>query len=288
MNAYIRYRSRFVLPVCVWTVFGLIASLGIASAGAQTAAAAAKEPLVAQVAGPQLPETPEPAGLKSPGALAWKPPVRDNRIYKHVLFDQLEDRTSGSGNALRWDGEGWIGTDTNRLWLKSEGFLQGTTMSDGDHEALYDRPIPHMRYFDAQVGVRGDLDSGPRRTWGAVGIEGLAPNFFQFQPTFYFRDGGNVAGRLSGSYDLKVTQRLVVQPQAELNFYSKDDPARQTGSGFSDIDTGVRLRYELTRKFSPYIGWAYDGKYGGSARYTRQSGEATSNSSFVFGLRVWY
>ncbi len=88
-----------------------------------------------------------------------------------------------------------------------------------------------MRYFDAQVGVREDLDSGPNRTWGAVGIQGLAPNFFEFSPTFYFRDGGNVAGRLEGSYDLRVTQRLVVQPQAELNFYSKSDPKRGTGSG---------------------------------------------------------
>jgi copper resistance protein B len=124
--------------------------------------------------------------------------------------------------------------------------------------------------------------------WAAVGVEGLAPYFFDLEPTFYIRDGGHVAGRINGSWDLFLTQRWVVQPQAELNFYSKDDPARQTGSGFSDIDTGVRLRYELTRKVNPYVGWAYNGKYGNSALYTRQAGEATSNSSFVFGLRVWY
>jgi copper resistance protein B len=124
--------------------------------------------------------------------------------------------------------------------------------------------------------------------WAAAGVEGLAPYFFDFEPTFYVRDGGHIAGRINGSWDLFITQRWVVQPQAELNFYSKDDPARQTGSGFSDIDSGVRIRYELTRKFNPYIGWAYAGKYGGSARYTRQSREATSNSSFVFGLRAWY
>ena len=110
MSTYTNLRSRFVLPICAWTVFGLVASLRIASARAQTAAAAANKPLVAQVAGPQLPESPEPAGLKSSGALAWKPPVRDNRIYTHVLFDQLEGRTGRSGSALRWDDEGWIGT----------------------------------------------------------------------------------------------------------------------------------------------------------------------------------
>ena len=280
--------SRFVLPVCAWTVFGLVASLSIAGARAQTAVAAANEPIVAQVTGLQLPEAPEAAGQKSPGAPAWKPPVRDNRIYTHVLFDQLEGRTSGSGSALRWDGEGWIGTDTNRLWLKSEGFLKSGAMSDGDQEALYDRPIPRMRYFDAQVGVREDLDSGPRRTWGAVGIEGLAPHFFEFQPTFYFRDGGNVAGRLEGSYDLQITQRLVVQPQAELNFYSKNDPRRGTGSGLSDLDTGIRVRYEISRKFAPYVGFVYAGKYGDTATYARQAGEAVDGPTFVFGIRVWH
>jgi copper resistance protein B len=232
-----------------------------------------------------IPAAPEPVPTKGPG---WPPAVKDNKVFAHVLFDQLEGRASTSGSLLRWDGQGWVGTDMNRLWLKSEGFAGDGTVSDGDHEALYDRPIPHMRYFDAQAGVRADLDSGPTRVWAAVGMEGLAPYFFDFEPTLYIRDGGHIAGRINGSWDLFITQRLVVQPQAEMNLYSKDDPARQTGSGFSDLDAGIRLRYVVTRKLNPYIGWAYDGKYGGSALYTRQSREATNNSSFIFGLRVWY
>jgi copper resistance protein B len=231
------------------------------------------------------PSTPEPV---PPRQSSWPPAVKDDMVFAHVLFDQFEGRTNGSGNEFRWDGQGWVGTDMNKLWIKSEGFVDKATVSDGDHEFLYDRPIPRTRYFDAQAGVRADLDSDPSRVWAAVGVEGLAPYFFDLEPTFYIRDGGHVAGRINGSWDLFLTQRWVVQPQAELNFYSKDDPARQTGSGFSDIDTGVRLRYELTRKVNPYVGWAYNGKYGNSALYTRQAGEATSNSSFVFGLRVWY
>ncbi len=216
------------------------------------------------------------------------PPVMDNHVFAHVLLDQFEGRTNGADNELRWDGEGWIGTDTNKLWIKSEGFSDGSNVSDGDQEALYDRPIPRMRYFDGQIGVRADLDSGPTRTWAAIGIEGLAPYFFQFAPTLYIRDGGNVAGRLSGSYDLLLTQRLIVQPEAELNFYSKDDSARKIGSGFSDLDAGVRVRYEVSRKFAPYIGFAYNGKYGNTASDARQSGETTSDPRFVFGLRLWY
>jgi copper resistance protein B len=232
-----------------------------------------------------LPPAPEPARAQHGD---WPPAVRDNMVFAHVLADQLEGRASASGSELRWDAQGWVGTDMNRLWIKSEGFAGNGTVSDGDHEFLYDRPIPRTRYFDGQAGLRADLDSGPSRVWAAIGVEGLAPYFFDLEPTFYIRDGGHVAGRINGSWDLFITQRWVVQPQAELNFYSKDDPARQTGSGFSDIDAGVRLRYEVNRKINPYIGWAYDGKYGDSALYTRQSGEATSNSNFVFGLRAWY
>jgi copper resistance protein B len=217
-----------------------------------------------------------------------KESMMENPILIHGKLDQFEGRTGRSGSDLRWDGEGWIGSDMNKLWIKSEGFGGIRSISDGDHEALYDRPIPHMRYFDAQAGVRADLDSGPRRAWAAFGIEGLAPGYFEIAPTIYIRNGGNVTGRVSASYDLLLTQRWIAQPEAELNFYSKDDPGRQTGSGLSDLDAGLRLRYEVSRKFAPYIGFAYNGKYGNTAGYSRLAGETTDSSQFVFGLRIWY
>ena len=219
---------------------------------------------------------------------AWGPPVRDNQALAHGVFEELEGRTGTSGPMLRWDGQGWIGTDMNRLWIKSEGFSDGHQMSDGDQEALYDRPIPRMRYFDAQVGARADLDSGPRRAWAALGIEGLAPWFFEIAPTLYIRDGGNIAGRVEGSWELNLTQRLILEPQAEFNFYNKDDVSRKLGAGFSDLDGGVRVRYEIQRKFAPYVGFAYNGSFNGTAAYEHQSGEATHTSSFIYGLRVWY
>jgi copper resistance protein B len=231
---------------------------------------------------------PQSSGTITATLPGLEPPVEDNQVFVHARLDEFEGRTNGPDNELRWDGEGWIGTDTNRLWLKSEGFINNGTTSDGDHEALYDRPIPHMRYFDAQFGVRVDLDSGPTRTWAAVGIEGLAPYRFEFAPTLYIRGGGHIAGRLTGSYDLLLTQRWILQPEAELNFYSEDNPSRQIGSGLSDLDTGMRLRYEIKRKFAPYIGFAYSGKYGNSARYSHQVGETTSTARFVFGLRLWF
>ncbi|HXR36206.1 MAG TPA: copper resistance protein B [Candidatus Binataceae bacterium] len=234
---------------------------------------------------PMPPAAPSPKDL-SPEAAPYGPPVMDDMILGHVLFDQMEGRTNGPDNELRWDGEGWVGTDMNRLWLKSEGFIAHGLATDGDQEALYDRPI--TTYFDAQAGVRYDLDSNPGRVWGAIGIEGLAPYFFQFAPTFYFSDRGYFAGRIAGSYDLLITNRLILQPQVEMNFYSKSQADRGVGSGLSEIDTGLRLRYEITRKFAPYIGFAYTGTYGETASFTRQEGGNVNDPRFVFGARIWY
>jgi copper resistance protein B len=212
----------------------------------------------------------------------------EDRIFYHLLFSQLEGRTNGPDNEFRWDGEAWIGTDMNKLYFQSEGFAEHGKASDGITEALYDRPLPYLRYFDAQAGVRYDLDSDPGRTWGAIGVEGLAPEFFEFQPTFYFSDRGRFAGRVNGSYDLLITNRLILQPQFELNFYSKRDPSRGIGSGLSELDTGMRLRYEISRKFAPYIGVAYAGKFGETADFTRAEGGIVNDVRFVFGIRLWY
>ncbi len=214
-------------------------------------------------------------------------PVMDNQIYGHLLFDQLEGRTNGPDTELRWDGEGWLGTDFDRLWIKSEGFYnEHGKVDDGDHEVLYDRPI--STYFDVQGGLRYDLDSDPQRFWGAFGIEGLAPEFFNFQATAYARDAGHFAARIQGSYDLRLLQRLVAQPECELNFYSKEDSSRGIGTGLSEIDTGLRIRYELSRKFAPYVGIAYNQKFGESADFSQQEGLIVRDLRFVFGLRVWY
>ena len=244
-------------------------------------------PFLATCAGPSV-----NAQTSSPGTPTYtqygEPPVMDNTIFYHLLFDELEGRANGPDNEFRWDGEGWVGTDMNRLWFKSEGFIEHGKMTDGDQEALYDRPIPHFKFFDVHAGVRYDLDSNPGRTWGAIGIEGQAPYFFQFAPTFYFSDKGHFAGRITGSYDLLITNRLIAQPQIEMNFYSKSERSRGVGSGFSEIDTGLRIRYEISRKFAPYIGFAYTGTFGQTATFTREEGGKPNDPRFIFGVRLWH
>ena len=213
-------------------------------------------------------------------------PVMDQRVYVHALLDQFEARYGGSGGQFRYDGQAWFGSDYNKLWLKSEGTV-GTDgrFGDGDHEILYDRAI--SRYFDVQSGVRLDIDHGPTRAWGAIGLQGLALYFFDAEATFYFSDRG-VAGRLTGSYDIFITNRLILQPQAELNFYSNSDSARGVGRGLSDIDTGLRLRYEWHRKIAPYIGITYSNMFHENSNFRGDIWKNGSGANFTFGIRSWF
>ena len=207
-------------------------------------------------------------------------PVMDDRLYTHAQLDELEGLFgSGVQNAARWEGEAWMGTDSNRLWFKSQGQLQGGRVQDSDQELLYDRPM--SAFFDLQVGARYDLDSRSGRGWGAIGVEGVAPYFIDVSATLYASDGGHFAARTRFSQDLLLTQRLILSPSVELNAYSRPDPQRDLASGFSDIEAGLRLRYEFSRKFAPYAGVVYERIRGSAA-------DSDSGWRAAVGVRVWY
>ena len=214
------------------------------------------------------------------------PPVMDQGIYAHAIFNQLEGRWNGSNPEFRWAGQGWAGTDYDKLWIKSEGTLSKGAVGDGQQQFLYSRAV--TTYFDLQGGLRSDIDSRPTRNWAAFGIQGLAPYFFDLEVTGFVSGEGHLAAKLEASYDLLLTQRLILQPQIELNLYSKSDPVRLVGAGFSDIDTGLRLRYEFSRNFAPYIGVVYEGQFGQTASYAKRAGESTGDFRFAFGVRIWF
>lgn len=217
-------------------------------------------------------------------AAPYGAPIQDEAVFYHGLLDQFEGRF-GRSNSFRWDGEAWAGTDWNRIVIKSEGETDGGRLEDGQQQILYARPIG--TYFDLEAGLRADLDSGPGRTWAAFGIEGLAPLFFHVAATGFVGDRGRLAAKLEGYYDLLITQRLVLQPEIEMNFYAKPDPARRTGTGLSDIDAGLRLRYEISRKFAPYIGLAYENDFAGTAALAHAAGGHPSRLRFLAGIRAW-
>jgi copper resistance protein B len=203
-----------------------------------------------------------------------------------VLIDQLEWRNTAEGNALAWDAEGWYGGDTNKVWLRSEGERVAGTTQNARADLLWDHTF--ARWWSVQAGGRQDLGAGPARTWAAIGVQGLAPYWFNTEATFYVGEEGRTAVRLKSEYELLFTQRLILQPEAEANLYGKADPARQLGSGLSDLEIGLRLRFEVRREFAPYIGVVWSRQFGGTADRVRESGENPSDVQFVVGVRAWF
>jgi len=231
----------------------------------------------------QTPAHTEPTRVPEFGTMQ---PVMDRGIFAHVIFNEFEGRVAGADAEFRWEGQGWVGTDYDKLWIKSEGTLVKGALDDGQQQFLYGRAI--TTYFDLQGGLRSDLDSRPTRNWAAFGIQGLAPYFFDLEATGYVSSQGHLAAKLEASYDLLLTQRLILRPQIEVNLYSKADPVRIVGAGFSDIDTGLRLRYEIDRKFAPYLGVVYEGKFGQTTSLAKRAGESTGDVRIALGVRIWF
>lgn len=215
------------------------------------------------------------------------PPMMDSAVFSHALLDQLEGRIGGGQRDFRWPGQAWTGTDPDKLWLKTEGFLKRSgKVEDGRHELHYDRAI--FTYLDLQAGLRTDLDSKTGRIWTALGVQGIAPLFFNYEATAYLSDRGQAAASLAVSYDLLMTQRLILQAEIEANFYGQADPGRGVGTGLADIEAGLRFRYDISRKFAPYIGVTYAGMFGETARMARPAGDTAGAVQLTFGIRSWF
>ncbi|MEO8248087.1 MAG: copper resistance protein B [Burkholderiales bacterium] len=213
--------------------------------------------------------------------------MADNDVYGQLRLDQFEGYRSNSGQTgLRLDAQAWFGNDLNKLWLKVDGSRSNGTLGATRTEVLYNRAF--APYFGWQAGLRHDFGGGPSRNWAALGIQGLAPYWFEVEATAYVGESGRTALRLEAEYDLRITQRLVLQPDAEVNLFGKSDPERGIGSGFSEAEFGLRLRYEVTRKFAPYVGVTWGRKFGNTADMARQAGEDVGETRFVLGLRLWF
>ncbi|MEO7157638.1 MAG: copper resistance protein B [Vicinamibacterales bacterium] len=201
-----------------------------------------------------------------------------------MLFDQLEWQAASGTRGLIWDTKSWIGGDVNRLWLRTEGETDRDELAQAEVHAMYGRAI--ARWWDLVAGVRQDFRPGSK-TWAAVGIQGLAPQWFEVEATAYAGEAG-AALRLEAEYELLVTNRLVLQPLTELNLFSKAIPEQQIGAGLSTVEAGLRLRYEVRREFAPYLGVVWQQRFGGTADYARAAGQDVGGWRAAFGLRTWF
>lgn len=212
--------------------------------------------------------------------------VHDHGIHHFLQFNRLEGWDADEGTALAWEGRYWGGSDLNRLWFRSEGERVDDHTESADLEVLYGRSI--ARWWDLMAGVRQDLGSGPSQTFAAIGVQGVAPYQFEIEATAYFGESGQTAARLEAEYELLLTNRLIMQPLVELSLYGKDDAQRGIGAGLSTLETGLRLRYEFTRRFAPYLGVIYERAFSGTADLRRAVGENIDDTQVIAGVRFWF
>ncbi len=212
--------------------------------------------------------------------------VHDSMINSFVLFDQLEWQAGDAVNGLNWENKGWIGGDLNRFWFRTEGDSKGGRLETAYAHALYGRAI--ARWWDVVAGVRQDFRPGPAQTWAAVGIQGLAPQWFEVEATAYVGTAGRTHLRFETEYELLLTNRLILQPRVEFDLYGKADPERGIGAGLSAADAGIRLRYEFRRELAPYVGVVWTRKFFGTADFAEAQGEKTGGARAVAGLRFWF
>jgi len=204
-----------------------------------------------------------------------------------LSFNLAEYQARNGRDGYRWEAEGWYGGDINRLTIKSEGEgAFGEAIESAETQLLYSRAVGP--YFNLQAGVRQDAGHGPDRTHATVGFEGLAPYWFEVEGALFLSNKGDLTGRIEGYYDQRITQKLILQPMAELNFAAQDVPESGIGSGLSDIELGLRLRYEIVREFAPYVGVEWTRKFGDTARFARADGEDASGVGFVMGIKAWF
>ena len=230
------------------------------------------------------------AAALATGALVATPATAaelDDQIFTFFQMDRNEYRLSDGEDTYVWEAQGWAGTDYHKLAFKTEGerVLDGD-LEEAEVQVLYSRLISD--FFDAQVGIRYDLQPNPERAFAVIGLQGLAPRFFEVDTALFISEDGDVSARLEAEYELLITQRLVLQPAVEVNIAARRVEELGIGSGPTDFEVGLRLRYEIVREFAPYVGLNYERDIFDTADLTREEGGDVGAASVVAGIRFFF
>jgi copper resistance protein B len=216
-------------------------------------------------------------------------PIHDNAIFATFKADRFEHQwREKDKEVLLWDVIGWVGTDFNKLYLESEGeySLDAEEVEEAGAELLYSRTL--SAFWDLQAGLRHDFEPMPSRTFFALGLQGLAPLWFEIDATAYLSEDGDVSAKLEAEYELLLNQRLVLIPRLEAGLSLQDVPEYETWQGITGITLGCRLMYHFYRELAPYIGVTWNRKIGETAHNIDKEGGDVDSAAFVAGLRFWF
>ncbi|QCU91102.1 copper resistance protein B [Thiomicrorhabdus sediminis] len=204
-------------------------------------------------------------------------------LLAYFLMDNLEV-SNQDNNPTAWAATAWVGKDWHKLYIKSEGESAHGEI-ESENQLLYSTPVE--KFWDLQLGVAYDTTPESNQTWAAIGIQGLAPYFFETNALLLASSDG-LGLRLESEYEALFTQKWVLTPSIALSAYSFDNEQMRMGSGLSKLNIGLRLRYEITRKFAPYIGLTYNQFFGTTADYVKAEGGKEQEASVVAGVRFWF
>lgn len=259
-------------------------NLGVTDAGTPTGAA--RMDMGAMQGGKPPPDARDPDAYSGGFTYTDMPGQEqtDRLPVRGTLIEQLELVPEGGGDATAWDLQTWYGPDERKLWVRTEGAATRDGV-DSETSAEVLRWRPFSPFWATQLGLRQDFGPGAH-TYAAFGVQGLAPYWFEVEATAYVAEGGRFAARLKASYDLLFTNRLILTPKVESNFYSKAEPRRDLGNGAADVEIGLRLRYEIGRKLAPYVGVVWVRALGDTADLIRAEGGDSRDTQVVAGVRM--
>jgi len=211
--------------------------------------------------------------------------LADEQNFTRLIVNRLEYIDKEDNGASRYDIQAWFGKTYNRFVVKAEGEIAANSLEDSRSELLWSRAV--SAFWDTQLGLRLDNGEGPARSWLAVGVQGLAPYWFDVHATAFVGENGRTSIGFEAEYEGRLTQRLTLKPRVDVNFYGKADKERGIGSGFSDATLGLRMQYQFTRQFVPYIGVESKQRFGETADLLR-AGIDSRDTRWVAGLRLWF
>ncbi|MHC8441791.1 MAG: copper resistance protein B [Candidatus Eutrophobiaceae bacterium] len=208
--------------------------------------------------------------------------------HRGAVYHSFHLETGIGGNddgtsVVDLDFKGWIGTDENKLWLKSESEHENGVTGQAEFWVTYSWNT--STFWDTQISVRHDTRPSSL-TYSGIGFAGLAPYFFETEAHLFVSEDGDLSARVKQENEFLITQKLITKPYVEANLFAQDVPELEVGAGLSSAEFGVQMRYEFTRSFTPYIDVKYERKFGKTSSVAKNNGEDNDALIFTVGMKI--